>query len=199
MNKLHSTQQSLLELLDANIDNPLTIRELQEQLNLSTPSLVAHHIQQLEKKGYLKRNPGNPQDYQLLKQPEKQLVHLNLYGLAQCGPDGSILDGNVVDRIPISTKLLSFPAEEAFLVKAKGESMTPLISEGDLVIVRRTSEVDDGRVVVCVNDGMTVIKRFHRDSSSIVLESSNSKFAPFIAKDDFRIEGEVRGVISALA
>jgi repressor LexA len=199
MNKLHSTQQSLLELLDANIDDPLTIRELQEQLNLSTPSLVVHHIQQLEKKGYLKRNPSNPQDYQLLKQPEKQLVHLNLYGLAQCGPDGSILEGNVVDRIPISTKLLSFPAEEAFLVKAKGESMMPLINEGDLVIVRRSSTADDGKVVVCVNDGKTLIKRFHKDNASVVLESANSSFPPFIAKDDFRIEGEVKGVISAFA
>lgn len=199
MNKLHSTQQSLLELLGAHIDDPLTIRELQERLNLSTPSLVAHHIQQLEKKGYLKRNPSNPQDYQLLKQPEKQLVHLNLYGLAQCGPDGSILGGNVVDRIPISTKLLTFPAEEAFLVKARGDSMVPLINEGDLVIVRRSSVVDDGKVVVCVNDGKTLIKKFHRDNTSVVLESANSSYAPFIAKDDFRIEGEVKGVISSLA
>jgi repressor LexA len=199
MNKLHSTQQSLLELLDANIDDPLTIRELQEQLNLSTPSLVAHHIQQLEKKGYLKRSPSNPQDYQLLKQPEKQLVHLNLYGIAQCGPEGSILEGNIVDRIPISTKLLSFPAEEAFLVKAKGESMMPLINEGDLVIVRRSSTADDGKVVVCVNDGKTLIKKFHKDNASVVLESANSGFPPFIAKDDFRIEGEVKGVISAFA
>lgn len=197
MEKLHSTQHKLLDLLEKNIDDPLTIRELQDQLDLSSPSLVAHHIQQLEKKGYLKRNPGNPQDYQLLQSPEKPVARLNLYGLAQCGPNGSILDGTVLDRIPIATKLLSFRSEDAYLVKARGDSMEPLIKEGDLVIVRKTSTADDGKVVVCVNNGQALIKRLHHSDGGALLESLNNQYHPFVAsKDDFRIEGEVKGVIS---
>ena len=197
MENLHPTQRKLLELLEENIDDPLTIRELQDQLDLSSPSLVAHHIQQLEKKGYLKRNPANPQDYQLLQNPEKPVVRLNLYGLAQCGPSGSILDGTVLDRIPISTKLLNFNSEDAYLVKARGDSMEPLIREGDLIIVRKTAAVDDGKVVVCVNDGQALIKKLHYSESATLLESLNNKYSPFVAnKDDFRIEGEVKGVIS---
>lgn len=197
MENLHPTQSKLLELLEANIDDPLTIRELQDQLNLSSPSLVAHHIQQLEKKGYLKRNPSNPQDYQLLQTPERPIVRLNLYGLAQCGPNGSLLDGMVLDRIPIATKLLNFKSDDAFLVRARGDSMEPLIKEGDLVIVRKTSTADDGKVVVCVNDGQALIKKLHYSNGETLLESLNNQFRPFIAnKDDFRIEGEVRGVIA---
>lgn len=199
MQRLHPTQKRLLNLLENTIDSPLTIRELQTELGLSSTSLVAHHIRQLEKKGYLKRNPASSQDYQLLQSPEKPIVYLNLYGLAQCGPNGSILDGTVIDRIPIATKLLRFKTEEAFLVQARGKSMEPLIHEHDFVITRQTSIVDDGKVVVCVNDGKAIIKRIHRSNGTILLESLNKAFGAFIASDDFRIEGEVRGVISSLS
>lgn len=200
MNILHPTQEKLLRLLEDTIDEPLTIRELQDRLGLSSPSLVQHHIQQLEKKGYLKRNPDNPQDYHLLKNPERPVVYLNLYGLAQCGPNGSILDGAVIDRIPISTKLLSFPASEAFLVRARGDSMKPLIREGDIVIARKTNTADVGKLVVCVNNGEALIKRFYRADDHVLLESENRKYNPFVAsRDDFRIEGEVKSVISPIS
>lgn len=198
MSKLHPTQQKLLQLLEDNLDEPLTIRELQERLNLSSSSLVAHHIQQLEKKGYLKRNPSNPQDYHLMKSPEKAVVRLNLYGLAQCGPNGSILDGKVLERITISSRLLNFAADDAFLVRAEGNSMVPLINNGDLVMARKTNVAEDGKVVVCCNDGMALIKKFHKTDGVVLLESLNKDFNTFVASDDFRIEGEVRGVISAI-
>jgi repressor LexA len=77
MKKLHEKQQQLSHILKENIDDPLTIRELQDRLSISSPSVVHHHIQQLEKKGYLKRNPSNPQDYQILSEsPEKKITYL---------------------------------------------------------------------------------------------------------------------------
>jgi len=124
MKKLHPTQQKLLELLRKNIEDPLTIRELQEELDISSTSVVAHHINQLEKKGYLKRDPNNSSNYQILSDsPEKLITYLNLYRLAHCGPEGSILDGDPEERIPISSRIVTFPVKEAFMVKAKGDSM----------------------------------------------------------------------------
>ena len=195
MKKLHPTQEKLLKLLSQNIDEPLTVRQLQDELGVSSTSVVAHHIDQLEKKGYLKRNPGNPQDYQVLSDPERPVAYLNLYGLAQCGPNGSILDGNPIDRIAISTKLLTFPAAEAFMVRARGDSMEPAIQEDDFVIARKTSEERDNQVVVCVNDGEALIKLLRLDDGRRILQSVNSKFRPFIAANDFKVEGEVKGVI----
>jgi len=197
MANLHPTQKKLLQLLEDHQEDPLTIRELQDRLNLSSTSLVAHHIQQLEKRGWIKRDPYNPQNYTLLRSPEKGIAFLNLYGLAQCGPDGSLLSGDPVDRIPVSTKLLDFPATEAFMVKARGSSMRPLINEGDLIVARKTNQVPEGRIVVCVNDGVAMIKRFQRSGDIVLLVSENSaEFPAIVAKDDFRIEGEVRRVSS---
>lgn len=196
-NNLHPIQKKLLELLIKNIDDQLTIREMQNILDVSSTSVVAHHLTQLEKKGYLKRNPANPRDYQILKDaPEKQITYLNLYGLAHCGPNGSVLDGNPVDRIPISIRVISFPSAEAFMVKAKGDSMEPKINEGDLVIARKTDDADSGSIVVCVNDGEALIKKIKKEERNIILISLNPKYQPFLASRNFKIEGEVRGVIT---
>lgn len=197
MKQLHETQKSLLELLKNNITDPLTIRELQDELDVSSPSVIYHHIQQLEKKGYLKRNPHNSKDYQILTEPEKPIVYLNLYGMAQCGPNGSILDGNPVDRIPIASRLIKFSTEEAFLVEAKGDSMEPKIKEGDLVIAKKSNIADDGDTVVCVYDSMAIIKKFYRKEGQIILHSeNNTNHPPILAEQEqVRIEGLVKSVI----
>ncbi|MCK4592834.1 repressor LexA [Candidatus Parcubacteria bacterium] len=193
---IHPAQKKLLELLAKNIDDPLTIREIQDILELSSTSLVAHHLSQLEKKGYLKRNPYNSRDYQILKTPEKQITYLNLYGLAYCGPNGSILDGNPIDRMPVSTKLLSFSSAEAFMLKAKGKSMEPKIKDGDFVIVKKASDADNGSIVACVNNGEALIKKIKKEKDKTILISINPEIAPFLAADDFKIEGEIKGLIT---
>ncbi len=194
---LHPFQKRILDLLLKHMEDPLTIRELQDQVNASSPSLVAHHIRQLEKKGYLKRNPSNPRDYQILRgAPEKQVTYVNLYGLAHCGPNGSILDGNPIDRIAVSTRLLSFPSSAAFMVRAKGDSMMPKINSGDLVIAQKTNDVDNGAVAVCVNNGEALIKKVQKEKRGVILVSINQGYPPFMASKDFRVQGEVKSIIS---
>lgn len=195
---LHRSQQLLLELLSGAPEEPLTIRQLQEQIGASSTSVVAHHLQQLERKGYLKRNPYNPRDYVVVEAgPEAEVAVLNIYGAARCGPGGSILDGAPVDRMPIASRLLSFPASEAFMMRARGHSMLPRINEGDLVIARRAAEPRDGRVYVCVNDEECLIKLVRIVGGKIFLESLNAAEYPiFAAAGDFRVEGEVKQIIS---
>ena len=202
MKNLHPSQKRLLDILKQSFNEELTIRDLQERIGASSTSVVTHHILQLEKKGYLKKNPDNPRDYQILNGgPEKQIAYLNLYGFAHCGRSGSILDGNPIDRIPISNRLLTFSSAEAFLVKARGDSMSPRINEGDLVIAKKTKDIESGKIAVCVNNGEALIKKIQKEkdngSEKTILVSLNPAFAPFLASDeDFRIEGEVKGVIS---
>ena len=196
MKKLHTNQEKLIHILRENIDNPLTMIELMEELDVASTSVVHHHIVQLEKKGYLKRNPSNPRDYQLLEDPEKPITYINQYGLAECGPNGSILDGNPIDRIPIASKLLKFPTEEAFMVIAKGDSMEPEISQGDYIIAQKQSFAYNGEIIVCINDEKAIIKSYSKNGDTIILHSLNSfKHQPFIASNDFRIEGIVRNII----
>ncbi len=199
MKDLHPNQKKLLEILRSNIDDPLTMVQLMEELCVSSTSVVHHHILQLERKGYLKRNPGNPRDYRLLNDPEKLIVYINQYGLAECGPNGSILDGSPVDRIPIASRLLKFPSEEAFAVEAKGDSMKPVIKQGDYVIAQKKRTAANGDIIVCVHNSEAKIKKLYEDGKQKILLSINSeKYPPIIVTDlnNFRIEGIVRNIMN---
>lgn len=195
---LHPIQQKILELLEKNSEEPLTIREMQNIVGTTSTSVVTHHISQLEKKGYIKKNPYNPRDFQILKTPEKEIAYLNLYGLAACGPNGSVLDGDPIDRIPVSTRFIPFSSSQAFMVKAKGNSMLPKINSGDFVIAKKTNKAEDGEIVVCVNKGEALIKKIKIENGGkeIILVSFNSEFQPFLAAQDLVIEGVVKGIIT---
>ena len=160
MKALHLKQKKILELLKENIDNPLTLSALSKAVDINSPGVLYHHLRQLESKGYLKRNPDNPKDYTIMDSPEKLVVYINKYGMAQCGPDGTILDGNPIDRVPIATNLLRFPASEAFIVEARGNSMEPKINSGDIVIAKKQNYAEPGDIVVCVYDEKAIIKQY---------------------------------------
>ena len=192
--ELHRTQRELLNLLLKNQDEPLTMEELKDRLDLSSRSLVLHHIRQLEKKKYLSRNPSNPKDYQILNDPDKLIGYVNLYGMAECGPKGTLLSGDPIDRIPISPKFIDFNIEDAFLVKANGNSMTPYIHEGDFVIAKRQNDADNGEIVICTLDQKAMIKKYYKDSELLI--SINADVEPIkIENDSFKIEGLVKSII----
>jgi repressor LexA len=190
---LHPTQQKLITMLEENKDNPLSQRDLQDALNLSSVSVVQHHLKQLEKKGFLRRNPSNPKDYTIV---DSKFAYLNLYGQGECGPNGSVLDGDPIVTIPISVELLNTNPSDTFILRAVGESMKPRIVPGDLVIVKIANYADDGDLIVCVNKRMTLIKQLRKTNKGIMLVSFNSDYEPFEPAEDFRIEGIVKGLIS---
>ena len=51
-------------------------------------------------------------------------------------------------------------------------------------------------LAVCVSNEEALIKKIQKDANSIILTSLNSEYPPFLASDDFRIIGEVKGIIS---
>lgn len=196
MKALHPKQIELLEILKANISDPLTMEELADRLNVSAKSVVFHHIKQLEKKGYLKRNPANPRDYIILKDPERNVVYLKMYGMAKCGPAGTILDGTPTRIIPVDPSMVYFPASKGFMVEAKGDSMQTLIAPHDWLIVEQSNQPNNKDVVVCVNDGEVMVKRFTKDGETIILQSINPAYNPIVAdRDTFHVEGIVRSII----
>ncbi|HOV15040.1 MAG TPA: S24 family peptidase [Spirochaetota bacterium] len=197
MKKLHPTQIKLLEILKSNLNYSLTIREIQDLLNLSSTSVVHHHLCQLEKKGYLKKNNNNSVDYQVISPENEDLIYLNLYGLAECGPNGRIIDNEPLDKIPISNKMFGFDLSDCFLVKANGDSMQPKIYSGDIILAKKTNDADNGSIIVCVNNEKALIKKLEKKDGRIFLNSLNEKYESIIAnKDNFIIEGVVKSVLS---
>lgn len=71
--------------------------------------------------------------------------------------------------------------ETHFYLKVKGDSMEPRISEGDLALVKRQSDVESGDLaIVLVNGDEGVIKKVIKKENSIELHSFNMYYPPRI-------------------
>lgn len=68
---------------------------------------------------------------------------------------------------------------EYFGLQIKGQSMEPKISDGDVVIVRRQPDVDNGDIaVVLVNGNDATVKKIKKSPQGVVLIPSNPAYEP---------------------
>lgn len=75
---------------------------------------------------------------------------------------------------------------ELFGLRIKGDSMSPRIQEGDIVIVRKQSDADSGDIVIAlVNGDEAVCKRLQKYADGLSLISLNPQYEPmtFTKKD----------------
>ena len=74
-----------------------------------------------------------------------------------------------------------------------GDSMEPEIKNGGKVLVKATTDVKEGDMIVCLHDGMIYVKYFHRlDDEKVMLTSENKEYPPIIAnRKDLIIIGKV--------
>ncbi len=68
---------------------------------------------------------------------------------------------------------------EYFALRIKGESMEPKISSGDIVIVRKQEDVENGDIaIVCVNSDEATCKKIKKTPEGIMLISLNPAYEP---------------------
>jgi repressor LexA len=200
MKSLHAIQKKILDYLSANGElEGLTLRELGERIGVHHPFKIAYHLEKLQEKGFLRMNPANPNDYQVLKDPIDDISYLNLYNLpAHCGKGESLLaQERVIKRIPVSTKEFGVSAD-AFLVQATGQSMEPKIHDGDYVLAQEQKDVTyAGQTALVIHNDVPKIKRVNKVQKRYLLGSLNPEYPDqlVLARDSFTIVGVVKGVI----
>jgi DNA polymerase V len=104
---------------------------------------------------------------------------------------------DVEDMTDLNTLLLKDP-ENSFLLRVKGDSMINAgIHDGDLLVVDRSLEPANGKIVVATIDGQATVKRFKRNQTGIELLPENPNYQPLhIAKNQkLDISGIVIGCI----
>lgn len=200
MGELHPTQKQLLQAFADNSLDGMSLREIGSFIGVDHPQKVLHHLHQLEIKGYLRRNPATG-EIKILKNPIEEVVYFPLYGMAQCGPQGPLVEENFIEKIPLPSKVLGIAdSENLFLVKACGDSMQPKIDEGDLVVAEKQDDFCDIGTYVVIHNNVPKIKQIQRISNNMIaLKSLNKKYEPEILhmnKDEIRIVGKVKGVIA---
>jgi repressor LexA len=195
LGRLHPTQEKLIDVLKELDSDSLPLRDIAEKIGVKSPNTVAHHIEQLEKKGYIFRDTITKK-INLLKNPVKDIVFLNVYGLAECGVGGYFVEENILDRVPLPAKTFRV-TQTSFLVEAVGDSMSPVIESGDLVLADKTSVAEDGDLVVVIHNGTAKIKKFFKKAKAVILQSVNPAYPPLSAfiDDDLEIAGVVTGIV----
>ncbi len=115
--------------------------------------------------------------------PQGKGVSVPVLGYVRAGIPIEAVE-NILDYEEISQEMAS--QGEYFALSIKGNSMEPKISEGDVVIVRKQSTVENGELaVVLVNGNDATVKKFYMNDNGVTLISTNPSYEPFyFSKDD---------------
>jgi repressor LexA len=207
---LTGRQQEIWDFLVEYVDRhgyPPTVREIGERVGLASPSTVHAHLANLERAGYLKRDPTKPRALELtgLRPSGRARVARSAQPLPLVGQIAAgsplLADEQIEDYVAMPEELTRGGAD--FLLRVKGDSMVDAgILDGDLVVVRRQETAKNGDIVVALagddeSADEATVKTFYREDRRVRLQPENAALEPIYAAH-VQILGKVVGVFRKL-
>ena len=191
MEKLTSQQEKLLDVIKKYLVKhgyAPTVRELCEEMDLSSTATVQVHINNLEKKGYLKKQESKNRTIELLVKNEYEISNELIVEVPLLG---KITAGNPIEAIEMPDEYFALPSylipnnKEVFTLHVDGESMINAgILDGDIVIVEKTNTARNGQIVVAMTDENEVtLKTFYKEKDHFRLQPENDTMEPFIMQN----------------
>ncbi|MCD7752598.1 MAG: transcriptional repressor LexA [Lachnospiraceae bacterium] len=195
---LSTKQQEILEYLKDCIlkkGYPPAVREICDAVGLKSTSSVHSHLETLEKKGYIRKDPSKPRaieicddSFQMLR---TEMVNVPLIGNVAAGTP-ILAEQNIEGYFPIPAEFI--PKGESFSLKVRGDSMINAgIFNGDQIFVQCCQEARNGDIVVALIEDSATVKTFYKENGHIRLQPENDSMDPIIV-DDCQILGKVFGV-----
>ena len=193
-NALSDRQRRILQVIqDAVVlrGYPPSIREIGDAAGLQSTSSVAYQLKELEKKGFLRRDPNKPRAVDLRQLPEN--------GRKKRKPqEAKPEDSGNARYVPVVGQIA---AGAPILAEENVDTYYPLpeelLGDGDWVVVRSQPNAEEGEFVAALLDGEATVKEFHRDSTGVWLLPHNDAFEP-IKGDEAEIMGRVISVFRTL-
>jgi repressor LexA len=202
------------------------MREIGDTVGLASLSSVTHQLSQLEKLGYLRRDPKRPRAMEVLMPltldggtakaagSAKPAVLQGLGGgaiaelptamdtamvplVGRIAAGGPILaDQMVEDVMPLPRQLVG--QGELFMLRVAGDSMVDAaICDGDWVVVRRQPDAVNGDIVAALLDDEATVKTFRQRDGHTWLLPQNTQYEPILG-DHAIIMGKVVSVLRSL-
>jgi repressor LexA len=200
---LSERQSKILEFIKQEIHKkgyPPSVREIGEAVGLLSSSTVHGHLQTLEDKGYIRRDPTKPRAIEILDSSSEALdnrkvIHIPIIGRVTAGQPILAVE-NVEGTFPLPADLVR--QDNVFMLRVQGDSMIEAgILDGDLIIVHQQNEARNGEIVVALIGDEATVKRFFKERTLIRLQPENSAMEP-IYSQDVSILGKVMGVFRTL-
>lgn len=104
-------------------------------------------------------------------------VSIPVYGRVAAGVPIEMIE-DIIDTEEITEEMAR--TGEFFGLKIKGDSMTPIICDGDVVIIRQQDDAESGDTVIAtINGDEAICKRLRKYKGGIELISNNPTYKPF--------------------
>jgi repressor LexA len=205
---LSARQSGILEFIREWVSShgyPPSVREIGEAVGLVSPSSVAYQLKELERKGYLRRDPNRPRavdvrppgeqvetDEEAARPQRPTPAYVPMVGRIAAG--GPILAEQAIEDVfPLPRELVG--EGTLFVLQVKGDSMVEAaICDGDWVVVRQQPTADSGEIVAAMLDGEATVKTYRLRDGHAWLMPQNPAFEP-IPGDDATILGRVVAVL----
>ena len=217
MSDLSKKQQEILDYVVAQQavkGYPPSVREICAAVNLRSTSTVHGHLERLERKGFIRRDPTKPRAIEILEKsfeqaspaarppqpeaevlpfpsPQPERVNVPIIGKVTAGEPILAVE-NIEDYFPIPVQYTH--NSEVFMLRVRGESMINAgILEDDLILVRRQSTAENSDIVVALLGDSVTVKTFFREDGYIRLQPQNDFMDPILVRD-CEILGKVIGL-----
>jgi repressor LexA len=188
-----------------------TMREIGEAAGLASTSSVSYQLSELAKKGRVTRGAKRPRtavlrpsaDSAIQEQSDGLRAGLDVPRVAQVPLVGRIAAGGPILAEQSIEEVFSLPRQlvgegKLIMLKVVGDSMiNAAIADGDWVVVRLESDVENGDIVAATIDGVEVegtVKTLKRSDGHVWLMPHNPIYAPILG-DNAVIVGKVVAVL----
>ena len=217
--RLSKRQQSMLRFMQRYTHDrgfPPSIREIGEECDIGSTSVVNYNLNKLVDAGYIQRSGKVSRGLRIIRSVPGFTAGnrvIGAIGQHQVALVGRIAAGEPIslpedighhieedDYITVPPQLLGgYDASETFALTVRGDSMIDaMIKDGDIVILRRQNTAENGEMVAAwlPEDNETTLKRFFRESGKIRLQPANRDYEPiYVHPANCEIKGKVLSVM----
>lgn len=126
-------------------------------------------------------------------------VNIPVLGIVKAGYD-YLAQENWIATIDVDKSLVG-DSKDFFALKVKGDSMSPVLIEDDIVIIKKQSDFETGDIIVAiVNGNEATIKKGKKTENSILLQPLNPSYEPLIfTKEEMKtIPVTIVGIVKQL-
>ncbi|HYS04896.1 MAG TPA: transcriptional repressor LexA [Candidatus Dormibacteraeota bacterium] len=167
--------------------------EIRRNFGFGSYNSVQKHLKSLVAKGFLKTPWDNQKRALTLVEPGPATAILPLLGRVAAGrPIEAIAYPETVE---VPEMLLR--GEDNFALRVVGDSMVDEgIRDGDIVIVKRQRDAENGQTVVALIGDDATIKQYYRRGTRVELRPANARVSSIIVDEgDLQVQGIVVGLI----
>jgi repressor LexA len=202
VSKMSNRQNAILEFIKNEVREkgyPPSVREIGEAVGLASSSTVHGHLDRLEKKGLIRRDPTKPRAIEILNDDEvlfnftSSVRQIPLVGKVTAGIPITAVE-NIEEYFPLPVHMVG--DQPVFMLSVMGDSMIEAgIHDGDYVIVRQQPTANNGEIVVAMTEeNEATVKTFYKERDHIRLQPENSTMQP-LRLQHVSILGKVIGLI----